>query len=124
MSVGEAPTTLQIHQDQPPLRIAEGGSIRVGNTRISLDLIVEQYENGMSPEEFVLAYDSLSLPDVYGAIAYYLRHREEVQEYMRRREVEAERLRAEIEARYPPITRAELMARRQAQEQADAAPGN
>lgn len=124
MSVGEATPTLQIHEDPPPLRAAEGGSIRVGNTRISLDLIVEQYENGMSPEEFVLAYDTLSLPDVYGAIAYYLRHREEVQEYIRVREAEAAKFQAEFEAKHPPLTRAELIARLKAQEQADASAGS
>jgi hypothetical protein len=32
----------------PPLRIDEGGVVRVGLGRVSLDLIVEQYENGMT----------------------------------------------------------------------------
>ena len=108
--------TPRIHDDRPPLRVVEGGAIRVGNTRISLDLVVEQFENGMSPEELVLEYDSLSLPDVYGAIAYYLRHRDEVQEYMRLRDVEADRFRAELEAKRPPITRSELLARKWAQD--------
>ena len=29
----------------------EGGAVRVGKSRISLDLVVEQYENGMTPED-------------------------------------------------------------------------
>jgi hypothetical protein len=41
---------LPLHADRPPLRVDEGGAVRVGNTRISLDLIVEQFENGMTPE--------------------------------------------------------------------------
>ena len=40
---------LPLHADLPPLRVDDGGVIRVGNTRISFNLIVEQYENGMAP---------------------------------------------------------------------------
>ena len=39
-----------------PLRLDDGSVVRVGNSRISLDLVVEQYENGMTPEEMVRAY--------------------------------------------------------------------
>jgi hypothetical protein len=46
---------LPLHADRYPLRVDEGGAVRVGNSRISLDLIVEQYENGMTPEELVCA---------------------------------------------------------------------
>src|SRR5713226_4746198 len=56
---------LPIGADLPPLRVDEGGAVRVGKTRISLDLIVEQYENGMTPEDMVRAYDTLMLADVY-----------------------------------------------------------
>ena len=100
-----------IHEDRPPLRLEEGGVVRVGRSRISLDLVVEQYENGMTPEEMVRAYDTLALADVYAAIAYYLSHRDEVQAYLKRRAVEAEAMRAKIAAERPRITREVLMAR-------------
>src|SRR5205814_640954 len=100
---------LPLDAEPPPLRIDEGGAVRVGNTRISLDLIVEQYENGMTPEDMVRAYDTLVLPDVYAVIAYYLRHHDEVQAYLKRRNEEADALRAKIEAERPPISREELM---------------
>ncbi|MBW3597771.1 MAG: DUF433 domain-containing protein [Planctomycetes bacterium] len=82
----------------PPLRLDERGVVRVGNTRISLDLVVEQYQNDMTPEDMVRAYDSLTLADAHGAIAYYLRHRADVQAYLDRREAEAKALRTKIEA--------------------------
>src|SRR5690349_15064739 len=88
---------LILHADTPPLRVDEGGAVRVGNTRITLDLIVEQYENGMTPEDMVRAYDTLLLPDVYAVIAYYLRHRDEVKAYRKQRAEEAESSRAKIE---------------------------
>jgi uncharacterized protein (DUF433 family) len=95
----------------PPLAVWDGGVVRVGKTRVSLDLVIRQYENGMTPEDMVRAYDTLVLADVYGAIAYYLRNRDAVQTYLKRREEEAAALQAMIEARTPRITREELLAR-------------
>jgi uncharacterized protein (DUF433 family) len=115
---------LPIHPDLPPLRAAEGGVIRVGKTRISLDLVVDEYERGLNPAEIVRAYDTLELADVYAVIAYYLRHRGEVQAYIKSREEHAVALRAKIEAQYPPITREQLLARRGAKERVDAPAGD
>lgn len=103
-----------IHADSPPLRVDEGGAVRVGNSRVNLNLVVEQYENGMTPEDLVRAYDTLELADVHAVIAYYLRHRDEVRAYQTRLEGESEGLRAKIEADHPRISREELLARRDA----------
>ncbi len=112
-----------LHPEPPPLRVDEGGAVRVGNSRISLDLVVEQYENGMTPEDMVRAYDTLALADVYAVVAYYLRHREGVRAYLKRRAEEAEALRAKIEAQRPSVSRKELLARRSAREKANAPAG-
>lgn len=76
--------------DRPPLRVDDGGVARIGNTRASLDLIVERYEHGMTPEDMVRAYDTLALAGVHAAIACYLRHKAEVRVYLQRRQEEAE----------------------------------
>ncbi len=110
----------RLHTDRLPLRVDQGGVVRVGASRISLDLIVEQYENGMTPEDMVRAYDTLELADVHAALAYYLRHRDEVRTYLKRREKEAEALRAKIESARPRVTREELLARRSAREKDNA----
>src|SRR5436190_11580075 len=107
---------LPLPAEPPPLRVDEGGAVRVGNSRVSLDVIVEQYENGMTPEDMVRAYDTLALADVHDTIAYYLRHRDEVEAYLKRREEEAHALRAKIETERPPVSREELLARRSARE--------
>jgi hypothetical protein len=86
-------------------------------------MVVEQYENGMTPEDMVRAYSTLVLADVHAVIAYYLRHRDEVRAYMTRRREEAEALRAKIEAERPRITREALLARRVDMEKANAATG-
>jgi uncharacterized protein (DUF433 family) len=97
--------------NHPPLRVDEVGAVRVGKSRVSFDLVVEQYENGMTPEDMVRAYDTLELADVHAVIAFYLRHKNEVRAYLKRREGEAETLRAKIEAERPRVSREELLAR-------------
>src|ERR1700675_2420886 len=96
---------LPLPADLPPLRLDQGDVVRVGDSRISLDLVVEQYENGMTPEDMVRAYDTLVLADVHADIAYFLRHCDEVRAYLRHREQEAEALRAKIEAERPRVSR-------------------
>jgi len=114
---------LPLGVEVPPLREEPGGVVRVGNSRVSLDLIVEQYENGMTPEDIVRAYDTLVLADVYTVIAYYLRHRDDVRSYLKRREEEAQTLRRQIEAERPRVSAEELLARRKARENVDAPAG-
>jgi len=116
--------TLPLPVDAPPLRRGEDGAVRIGGSRISLDLVVQQYENGMTPEEMVRAYDTLQLADVYAVISYYLRHRDEVRTYLKRRHAEANHLEAKIESERPSVTREDLHARRSAREKTDAPTGN
>ena len=113
---------LPLGPECPPLRVDPGGAVRVGKTRINLDLIVEEYQNGMTPEDMVRAYDTLLLADVYAVIAYYLRHLNEVQAYLKRRNAEADALRETIESERPRILREELLARRRAKEEEIASP--
>jgi uncharacterized protein (DUF433 family) len=113
-------SSLPIRVERPPLRVDPGGVVRVGSGRISLDLVVEQYENGMTPEEMVRTYDTLELADVYAVIGYYLRYPAHVRKYLKQRSDEAEALRATMEAEHPPVSRAELLARRAAADMADA----
>lgn len=109
--------------EPPPLRVDEGGVFRVGKSRISLDLIIEQYENGMTPEGIVRAYDSLTLGDVYAVIALYLRHPDEIRDYLKHRREEADALRETIEVQRTHISRQELLARQPAEETVNAPAG-
>jgi len=96
--------------DPVPLRDDGGGGLRVGKTRVSLDTVIEEYDQGAGPESIVSAYPTLELADVYAVIAYYLRHQGEVREYLRKRDEEAAELRREIEAHSAGL-RARLLAR-------------
>lgn len=90
--------TVTLHADPVPLRVDETGTIRIGSSRVTLDVLLADYRRGMSPEEIVRQLDTLDLADVYGALEYYHRHREEIEEYLRQRSGEAETLRRTIEA--------------------------
>src|SRR5687768_1855904 len=112
--MGERELNELLSSGPPSLRVDDGGAIRVGKSRISLDLIASQYENGMTPEDMVRAYDTLDLADVYAVIGFCLRHPAEVAAYLQRRAVEAEALERKIGSERPRISRAELLARRDA----------
>ncbi|WP_425613938.1 DUF433 domain-containing protein [Anatilimnocola sp. NA78] len=97
-----------------PLVGDEQGGLRVRGTRVLLERIVRGFENGATPEGIVQSYDTLQLADVYAVLSWYLQHPEAVQEYLRRRELEAENDRCTIEAQLPgqSALRAKLLARR------------
>jgi uncharacterized protein (DUF433 family) len=89
-----------IQPEAPPLRVDESGAIRVGNTRVLMVLVVRAFQDGVPPEEIVQRYDTLALADVYGVIAYYLRHRAEVEQHLAEYERKGDELQRQIEAEY------------------------
>ena len=54
------------------------GAYRIAGTRVSLDSIVYCFIDGQSPETIAQSFPALTLEEVYGSIAYYLGHRDEV----------------------------------------------
>ena len=54
------------------------GGYYVAGTRISLDSVVCSFERGNSPEAIQKEYPLLRLPQIYGAIAFYLDRQEEI----------------------------------------------
>lgn len=95
--------TIAFNIEPVPLRQDEHGDIRVGDTHVLLELVVHAFEDGATAETIVQMYPTLMLPDVYSVIAYYLRHRQEVEEYLRGREQRAEEVRRELESRQPDM---------------------
>lgn len=85
------------------VRTDEHGVLRVGQTRVMLDGVVVGYWEGDSPESIRQQYPSLSLEDVYGAMAYYLANREEVDAYLERQEKLWQELRAEQDRNPSPL---------------------
>jgi uncharacterized protein (DUF433 family) len=57
----------------------------VTGTRVSLDSIVYAFVSGESAESIAQAFPVLTLEQVYGAITFYLAHRDEIDRYLQRR---------------------------------------
>lgn len=81
-----------------PLAITEHGTIRVKGSRVSLDSIIHHFKLGATAEQIVQSFPSLSLGDVYSSIAYYLTHRQEIEEYMQQQETESDALQEQLES--------------------------
>jgi uncharacterized protein (DUF433 family) len=80
-----------------PLATDSHGVIRVGGTRVTLDTVIATFLTGASPEEIAQDFPVLRLDDVYAVLTYYLRHRSEVDAYLRERRARAQDIRREIE---------------------------
>jgi uncharacterized protein (DUF433 family) len=116
--------TPTIQPDPVPLRADKRGALQVGDSRLTLDALIHEFEDGADPDGIVNAYPTLSLANVFAVIAYYLRHQEEINDYLRKRQAEAAKLRQEIESRQPGRAelRAKLLASRDRQEKGHASP--
>ena len=83
----------------PPLRLDETGTIRVGDTRVTLDTIVSFFDQGFSAEGIAAKFPTVGLANVYLTIGGYLNRRAEFDPYLEQRRKEA----AEIEAALAPF---------------------
>ena len=99
--------------ERVPIHIDAHGVVRVARTRVTLDTIVDAFETGATAEEIAQQYPTVPLVDVYSVITYFLRHKPEVDAYLKEREAIAERVREEAERRFPSAgIRERLLARR------------
>jgi len=67
------------------------GGFYAAGTRISLDSVVCSFKAGDSPETIRQNFSSLTLGQVYGAIAFYLPHEQEVDANIREGEEDIQR---------------------------------
>ena len=116
---------LTVQTDPIPIRVDEHGVIRVGDSQVLLDIVIQEFNCGAEAEAIAHGFPTLNLADVYGVISYYLRHRNDIDDYIHIRRQEAEKLRQEIEAKQPSRVelRAKLLARKAQMELAHASPG-
>jgi len=74
-----------------------GGKPRIAGHRIRVqDVVVWHEQMGMSPDEIVSRYHTITLADVYAALAYYHDNIEEIRQQMRESEAFVQELQAKI----------------------------
>ena len=72
-----------------------GGRPRIDGHRITVADVAIWYERiGMSPDEIVSTYPTITLSDVHAALAYYYEHRERIDTDIREGEEAVDKLRA------------------------------
>src|SRR2546421_9516659 len=90
--------------DSPYIDQSEG--VRIAGTRVGLDTIIVNFKEDQTPEQIVESFPTVTLAQIYGAIAYYLDNKQLVDDYF-----------AEVERKFhrlvPPLNEAnpELYAR-------------
>jgi uncharacterized protein (DUF433 family) len=106
--------TFTLQTETPPLTEDPTGALRVGNSRVLLEIVIRAFQDGATPETIVQRYSTLALPEVYAVLAYYLRHAEEIEEYLARRESTAENVKLKTERQQGDLNeiRARLINRR------------
>ena len=84
------------------------GALRIAGTPVSLASVVIGFQGGEFPEEIIQSFPTLTLAQVYGAIAYYLENEKLINEYLAEVQRDFERI-------VPPLsqTNPELFARLQ-----------
>jgi uncharacterized protein (DUF433 family) len=105
-----------VQAEAPLLREDASGALRVGDSRVLLELVIRAFQDGATPEKIVQQYPTVALPSVYAVVACYLRHPGEIEGYLDRREQKAAEVRQRIESQQGDLReiRARLLARRRA----------
>jgi uncharacterized protein (DUF433 family) len=82
-----------------------GGKPRIAGHRIKVqDIAIWHERMGMSPDEIVSNYPSITLSDVYAALAYYHDHLEEIRQQIK----EDEQYAQELQAKTPSLVKKKL----------------
>ena len=101
--------------ESPYVETRDGG-YWIRGTRVSLDSIVLAFLEGLSPETIAAeCFPTLTLEQVYGAIAYYLAHRSKIDSYLKQADADFEALRQATHGEIPEFSRRLAEARRHIQ---------
>jgi uncharacterized protein (DUF433 family) len=104
---------LEVSQNVP-LTLWEDETVRITGTRITLDVIINQFKLGATAEQISDSFPAASLKDIYGAIYYYLEHTDAVETYVREQQQAAVETRLWVESQPGHRgLRERLLARRQ-----------
>jgi hypothetical protein len=81
---------------------------------VLVELVIRAFQDGATPEAIAQRYPTATLADIYAVIAYYLRHRQELEAYLAEREQRAQEVRQRIERQQGDLAdlRRRILARR------------
>jgi uncharacterized protein (DUF433 family)/GNAT superfamily N-acetyltransferase len=85
-----------------PLVADASGTVRVAGTRVTLETVIEHFRGGASAEVIAERFPVLSAADVHAVLAYYLRHRDEVDRYITEQDRQADETMASLADYHQP----------------------
>jgi uncharacterized protein (DUF433 family) len=88
-----------LQTEAPPVRLESTGALRVGKSRVLLELVIRAFKDGATPEAIVQQFPTAFLADIYAVIAYYLRHLDDIEEHLIEREELGSEVRQQVELR-------------------------
>jgi uncharacterized protein (DUF433 family) len=88
---------ITLQSEAPPLRKDASGALRVGCSRVLAELVIRAFQDGATAEAIAQRYPTTTLADVYAVIAYYLRHRSDMELYLTERDRHASEVHDRIE---------------------------
>jgi len=91
----------------------EDGALRIAGTRVGLSSVVAHFQEGRTPEQIAHCFPTVTLPQVYGGIAYYLENREQIDTFFAEVDWEFERRVRPLSETNPDLFRRLEDARRQ-----------
>lgn len=59
-----------------------GTTIRIKGHRVGIDMIIERFNAGETPEHILSQFETIRLEDIFAAITYYLHHRERLDAWL------------------------------------------
>jgi hypothetical protein len=91
------------------------GVIRVGDSRVLLELVLRAFQRGEAPDSIVRSYRTLRLAEVYAVISRYLADPTPFDAYLRQCDERADTVRRDIEkTQLSGLRKDELLARARA----------
>jgi uncharacterized protein (DUF433 family) len=79
------------------------GAYYVLGSRVSLDSVVYAFLRGESPDGIADSFPALNLEQVFGAVAFYLANRENIDAYLLDGRAEFARMRGEARRKHPAL---------------------
>lgn len=70
--------------DERYLEVLSSDDVRVRGTRVGVEQVLSAYLDGSLPEEIAVEFPTVTLEQVHGVIAWYLRNQKEADDYLRR----------------------------------------
>ena len=66
---------------ESPYISEDDGALRIAGTRVGLDTIIDYFQEAQTPEQIARSFPAVTLAQVYGAIAYYLENKKQVDDF-------------------------------------------